>query len=86
MVALGVVILDEGLDLAFEIAGQKVMLKQDTVLDSPVPSLDLALDLWVLWRASDMIDVVFVEVKGSSARRASSIRRERRSRSAWSHT
>ena len=40
-----VVVLDEGRDLAFEIAGQVVMLKQDSVLERLMPALDLALGL-----------------------------------------
>ena len=40
-----VVVLDEGRDLAFEIAGQVVMLEQDAVLERLMPALDLALGL-----------------------------------------
>ena len=43
-----VVVLDEGRDLAFEIAGQVVMLEQDAVLERLMPALDLALGLWVI--------------------------------------
>ena len=43
VVSLRVVVLDEGADLALEIAGQEVMLEQDTVLQGLVPPLDLAL-------------------------------------------
>jgi hypothetical protein len=39
-----VVVRDEGRDLAFEIAGQVVVLKQDAVLERLMPALDLA---WV---------------------------------------
>ena len=38
-----IVMLDEGLDLTLEIAGQEVVLKQDAVLGGLMPSLDLAL-------------------------------------------
>jgi retron-type reverse transcriptase len=31
-----VVVLDEGGDLAFEIAGQEVVLKQDAILERPI--------------------------------------------------
>jgi hypothetical protein len=37
-----VVARDEGGDLAFEIAGQVVVLKQDAVLERLMPALDLA--------------------------------------------
>ena len=36
-----VVALDEGGDLAFEIAGQVVVLKQDAILERLMPALDL---------------------------------------------
>ena len=40
-----VVVLDEGFDLGFEIAGQEVVFEQDAVLEGLVPALDLALGL-----------------------------------------
>ena len=40
-----VVMVDEGGDLAFEIAGQVVMLEQDAVLERLMPALDFALGL-----------------------------------------
>jgi hypothetical protein len=43
-----VVVLDEGGDLAFEIAGQVVVLKQDAILERLIPTLDFALGLWVI--------------------------------------
>ncbi len=39
VVTLVVVIVDEGLDLGFEIAGQEVVFQQDAVLQSLMPSL-----------------------------------------------
>ena len=45
VVALVVVMLDEGLDLAFEIAGQEVVFEENAVLEGLVPALDLALGL-----------------------------------------
>jgi hypothetical protein len=39
---------DEGRDLAFEIAGEVVVLKQHAVLEGLMPALDLALGLRVL--------------------------------------
>ena len=48
MIAVMVVVLDEGGDLGFEIAGQVVMLEQDAVLERLTPALDLALGLWVI--------------------------------------
>ena len=43
--ALMVVVVDEGFDLRFEITGQEVVFEQDAVLQSLVPTLDLALGL-----------------------------------------
>ena len=43
MIAVIVVVLDEGGDLAFEIAGQVVVFKQDAILECLMPALDLAL-------------------------------------------
>ncbi len=45
VVASVVVVLDEGLDLRLEIAGQEVVLEQDAVLERLMPALDLALGL-----------------------------------------
>ena len=56
-----VVVLDEGRDLAFEIAGQVVMLKQDAVLERLMPALDLALGLRMERRSADMLDVLLVQ-------------------------
>ena len=45
VVALVVVVLDEGLDLLFEIAWQEVVFQQHAVLQCLMPALDLALRL-----------------------------------------
>jgi hypothetical protein len=45
VVTLVIVVLDEGLDLGFEVAGQEVILQQDAVLQGLMPALDLALGL-----------------------------------------
>ena len=53
VVAPVVVVLDEGAELGFEIAGQIIVLEQDPVLQRLVPALDLALGLgMVRWRRS----------------------------------
>ena len=52
MVALVVVVLDERLDLSFEIAGQEVVFEQDTVFHGLVPALDLTLGLGTEWCAT----------------------------------
>ena len=45
MIALMVVMIDEGFDLGFEITGQEVVFQQDAVLEGLMPPLDLALGL-----------------------------------------
>ena len=45
MVALVIIVLDEGLDLGFEVAGQEVVFEQDAVFEGLAPALDLALGL-----------------------------------------
>ncbi len=40
-----IAVFDQGLDLAFEIAGQEAVFQQDAVLERLVPALDLALGL-----------------------------------------
>ena len=54
VVALVVVVLDEGLDLGLEVAGQDVVFEQDAVLQGLVPALDLALGLGMTRGAADM--------------------------------
>jgi len=62
VVALVIVIVDEGLDLPLQVAGQEVMLKQDAVLHGLVPSFDLALGLWVIGCATHMLHALFLDV------------------------
>ena len=52
VVSLVIVVLDEGLDVGFEVAGQEVVFQQDAVLEGLVPALDLALGLRVIRRAA----------------------------------
>ena len=56
LVIAGMVVMrHEGGDLAFEIAGQVVVLKQDAVLERLMPALDLALGLRVIRGAADVL-------------------------------
>ena len=64
MVAGMVVVLDEGGDLPFEIAGQIVVFQQDAVLQGLVPALDLALRLGMIGRAANMLHALAVEPGG----------------------
>jgi len=58
VVGLVVVMLDERLDLAFQVAGQEVVFQQHAVLQSLMPALDLALGLGMEGRAAHMIHTV----------------------------
>ena len=68
MVALVVVVLDEGSDRLLERPGQVVVLEQDPVFERLVPALDLALGLRVVRCAADMVDALLVELGGEIAR------------------
>ena len=48
---------DEGADLPFEIAGQVIIVEQDSVLQGLVPALDLSLGLRVIRCPTHMLDV-----------------------------
>lgn len=61
MVPLMIAIADEPDDLAFQIAGEELVFQQDTVLEGLMPSLDLALGLWMVGCATNMIHAVVVE-------------------------
>jgi len=45
MIALVIVVPNEGGDLCFKVTGQEVVLQQDAVLEGLMPTLDLALGL-----------------------------------------
>ena len=49
-----IVMIDECLDLRFQVCREEVVFQQDTVLQGLVPSLDLALCLRVIWRTPDV--------------------------------
>ena len=62
MVALVVVVVGEGGDLPLQITGQEVILEENTVLHSLMPSFDLALGLWVVWCTSYALHSFFFDV------------------------
>ncbi len=68
VVALVIVVLDERLDLAFEIAGQEVVFQQDAVLQGLVPALDLALGLRMEGCAANVAHTLGFDVIGQFAR------------------
>ena len=54
VVSLMIVMIDERLNLRFQVGRKEVILKQDAVLQGLVPSLDLALCLRVIWCTPDV--------------------------------
>ena len=63
-----VVVLDEGVDLPFEIAGQIIVVEQNAVLQGLVPTLDLSLGLRMIRRAAYVLHVLVFEPRGQIAR------------------
>ena len=61
VIPLGVVVFDEAVDLSLQGSRQIVVFQQDTVLQGLMPSLDLALGLWVVRGTTDMGDIPVVE-------------------------
>jgi hypothetical protein len=61
VIALVVIVLDEGPNLRREVARQVLVLEQDAVLECLVPALDLTLDLGMAGRSADVLDALLVE-------------------------
>ena len=61
VVPMLVVMLDEGVDLRFELTGKVVVLEQDAVLERLMPALDLALGLRMTRRSPEVPDLLFLE-------------------------
>ena len=72
VVAVVIVVVDEGLDLGLQIAGKIVVLKQYPVLQGLVPTLDLALGLRMVGRATNVLHIAVIERFGSARNRAPS--------------
>ena len=64
VVAPVIIVLDEGLDLAFEIARQEVIFEQDVVLQGLMPAFDLSLCLGMERSTANMIHAIGVDVIG----------------------
>ena len=64
VIAPMIVVLDEGLDLAFEITGQEVVFQEDAVLERLMPALDLALCLRMHRGAANMIHAIGSDIVG----------------------
>ncbi len=52
MIAAVIVVIDEAIDVGFEIARQVVVVEQDAVLERLVPTFDLALGLGMVGRTA----------------------------------
>ena len=61
VVALVVVVLDEGLDPGLEVAGQEVVFQQDAVLQSLMPTFDLTLGLRMIRRTAAVLHAVALQ-------------------------
>ncbi len=68
VVAVMIIVLDERLDLALEVARQEVVFEQDAVFERLVPALDLALGLGMIRRSAHMFHSAIVEPFGQIAR------------------
>ena len=62
-----IIVLDERLDLGFEVAGQEVVFQQYAVLQGLVPTLDLALGLGMIRRSAHVLHPSIVEPFGEVA-------------------
>ena len=62
VIALVVVMVDEGADLALQITGQIVVFQENPVLHRLMPSLDLALGLGMVWRTTHMIHAFVLKI------------------------
>ena len=61
MIALMVVVVDEGFDLGFKITGQEVVFKQDAVLQGLMPAFDLALGLGMIRRSARVLHALVLQ-------------------------
>src|SRR5215470_11821043 len=67
VVSVVVVVVDEGGNLSFEIAGQEVIFQQDAVFEGLVPAFDFALGHRMIGRAAQVLDVAVIEPFGEVA-------------------
>ncbi len=61
VIALGVVVVDEVVDLGLQGARQVLVLQQDAVLQGLMPALDLTLGLRMVGGTADMRDLPLVQ-------------------------
>ena len=68
VIALGVVVLDEAIDLGLQGTRQIIVFQQNAVLQGLMPPLNLTLGLRVVGGAADMGDLLVVQPLGQIAR------------------
>ncbi len=61
VVAMVVIVIDEGADLVFEITGQIIVFQRDPILQRLVPTLDLPLRLRVIGSAANMVNFLIFQ-------------------------
>ncbi len=64
VIAVVVVMVDEGADLALQIPWQEVVFQENPVLHGLVPALDFALGLRVMRGATDMMHALTLKIFG----------------------
>jgi hypothetical protein len=64
VISVMVVVVDEGADPSFKVAGQEVVVQQHPVLHGLVPTLNLTLGLRVVWGAANMVHTLGFEILG----------------------
>ena len=68
VVAPMIVVIDEVIDVRFEVTRQVVVFEEDAVLERLMPPLDLALRLRVAGRAAHVTHIAFVQPFGEVGR------------------
>lgn len=68
VVTLMIVVIDEGLDLGFEVSRQEVIFQQDAVLECLMPAFDFALCLRMMRRTARMLHPYVLQPFGQIAR------------------
>ncbi len=68
MIAPVIVVIDEGADLTFQVAGQEVVFQQNPVLHGLMPAFDLARGLRVIRCAPDVFHLLIFKPFGQFTR------------------
>ena len=68
MITLVIVVIDEGADLSSQVIREEVILQQDFILQSLMPSLDFTLGLRMIRRTPDMVHALAFQPFGQFPR------------------